>query len=62
MPLDVIDPIGYKYATLAFVFRGVYGLMVYQPGASGVIGGTERADEGTVVVDGCLHGVYRCLP
>ena len=59
MPFDVVDPISYEYAAFAFVFWSVHGLMVDQPGASGVIGGAERADERTVVADGCLHGVLR---
>ena len=62
VPFDIVDPIGYEYAAFAFVFWGVHGLMVYQPGASGVISGAEGADERTVVVDWCLHGVLRCLP
>ena len=59
MPLDIVNPIGYEYAAVAFVFWGVHRLMMYQSGASGVIGGAERAGERTVVVDGCLHGVLR---
>ena len=62
MSPDIVDPIGYEYAAFAFVFRGVHRLMVYQSGAGGVIGGAERADERTVVIDWCLHGVLRCLP